>query len=181
MKWNDWLEEYVSTPYGDIARKTMLHMFVKEGLKPFVERHGYRWAKGVNEIQSALATGLYLNRARPHVASDWSGIPSYTEAALHEDADQFTMLFTWTTWEPFWANWGHWDDVSADTNYGRDRRMDIENFVWSQLDLANSAQTRVVDEFLEDENQDDGERRRRLDDAYLRESAESGEWGGYRR
>jgi hypothetical protein len=182
MKWTEWLDEFITTPYGDIPRRTMLHRFVRYGLKPLVEAHGYRWAKGINDIQSALATGLYLNHEKPLMISDWTTIPTYTGDAIQEDADQFNLIFTWDVWDPFWSTWGSWEDVATDTNYGADRRIDIQAFIWGQLDLHNSAQTQVVDEFIDDGNDhDESERRRRHDDVYIRDSAESGEWGGYRR
>jgi hypothetical protein len=53
-------------------------------------------------------------------------------------------------WDKFWLVWREMDDVSDDSPRGQDRRFDIQDFVWGQLDLENSRQTQILDEILEE-------------------------------
>ena len=84
-------------------------------------------------------------------------------------------------WEVFWGTWGGWTDVHVDSWRGGDRRIDIAHYMWTQINLEGSPQTRVVNESMGwyEEYGDDIAASR--EDVYLREAADSGEWGGYRK
>ena len=70
------------------------------------------------------------------------------------------------------------EDVSDDSFRGRDRRIDIEEYIWRQLDLDNSYQSEILyagdDEDYEPEIDDHSKKV----DVYL---LEANGWGGLRR
>ena len=179
MHWNDWLNAFVNTPYGSISRKSMLTLFVKDGLYPFMTAQGYTWASDVNGVKSALATGMFLNQSKPYLSSDWSRVDVLNTDHMPEDKDHYDHVMDRELWWQFWQMWGHWDDVIDDSLH---MRYQIEAFVWTQLDIGGSAQTATVNLLFEEEGQqEEGDNHRRHDDVYIREAAESNEWGGYRR
>jgi hypothetical protein len=55
---------------------------------------------------------------------------------------------SWEIWEEFWALWGVWGDFRPEEFRGQDRRLDIQEFVWGQVDLENSPQTDVLLELM---------------------------------
>lgn len=183
-KWEDWLEEKVESPYGDVPRRIIMHRFVTHGLLPFLHGNGYRIGCSIPEFQSRLATGLWKNEDVSHLASDWSTIPVNNLDYLDEDLHHYHFTLDRDIWDAFWSNWMSWEDISESAWRGWDRRADIEAWVWSQIDLETSPQTKRLDEQLgiNDMSSEEGDRRhRRNEDTYYRDAAESGEWGGYRK
>lgn len=180
MSWTQWLHANIDTPYGMVQRRAMLHMFVKDGLVPFLRAHGYELRGSVQWIQSAIASGLYDSRRKHTLESKWPAPTNVDEDP--EDYDHFHQVIDQEAWKGFWENWGAWEDVDGASQFGPERRLDIEFFVWNHIDLGISPQTKVVDRlFEEEEPQEEGGFGRRHEDIYIREVAESNEWGGYRR
>ena len=178
--WDDWLKMDIETARGPMPRSAMIERFVRDGLMPYVKEKGYEWTGDLNRIKSALASGLHANQMRHRADSVW---PTPTNGDyIKEDLEHFEMVFDSSGWDAFWDNWGGWEDVDSESQYGLERRVDIQNFVWEHLDINASKQTAVVNRiFEEEEQQEDGDNRRRHDDVYVRDMAESNEWGGYRR
>ena len=89
----------------------------------------------------------------------------------------FNDTIGFARWAAFWSAWTDWSDVDPDFPKGRERQMDIERFVWRQLDLDNSPQTEILYYRMhqEEEDEEGGSGNR---DVYLDEAAG---WGGYRR
>ncbi len=189
LSWNDWLEEPLEVETGYfMPRWRIIHRFVKDGLVPFLQRYGYTMHGSISSIQSALASGLYTNQNAALTSSDWTTIPYRNTEDSDEDRAHFDHILSQETWDDeFWSAWNWWPDVGEEEWRGWDRRQDIQNFAWSQMNLAASAQTTIVDEhiFGVEEYFEDADANRRSrstkDDTYLREAAESNEWGGYRR
>jgi hypothetical protein len=182
MDWNEWFYETISWK-GDtyVPRWRVLRHFVKDGLIPFLEKNGYSVAgTPYRELVSRIATGLYENRNRSCVESRWNFMLVNVDYSEGDEAHWYHIM-NQEKWDAFWDTWGQWTDVSLDTWRGDDRRIDIQAYCWTQINLENSFQTRVVNEhmgFTDDMNHMED---RHLEDSYLREAAESGEWGGYRK
>lgn len=186
-QWQEWLEEELQVGLEWVRRRKLIHQFVVHGLIPLLKEHGYTMHGSNDQIQSYLASGLFANRHKHLCDSDWSGIPFLNKAPFGEDLDHYNHVLDQRVWDQFWDGWSYWEDVSTETPRGWDRRQDIQNFVWSQLNLEESPQTIVVTEHIwgdeEPSEENDYHHRRtdRKEDSYLRDAAESNEWGGYRR
>jgi hypothetical protein len=181
MSWNAWLNETVGWKTEYVPRRVAIHRFVKNGLIPFVSSKGYTFACSQDELKSGIATGFYNNQSLSCVESNWR-IAVANNDYLEEDHYQYWHVMDSDVWARFWGTWGMWTDVSEDSWRGPDRRIDIEHYVWSQINLEDSPQTRIVNEMVgiyEDYSEERGHHPR--EDIYLREAADSGEWGGYRR
>jgi hypothetical protein len=184
----EWLDEPVWWTVQRIPRKIVLHRFVKDGLVCFIRSCGYELGRTVRELYTDIATGLYLNYYAYKGRSVWMDEPYNTEP-IPEDRIHFNDVIGFDRWATFWSAWLDWSDLSPDFPNGRERQMDIEEFVWRQLDLDNSPQTEVLyyrmhqeldedagDEFGRGPGPGSGPAQR--SDVYLEEAAG---WGGYRR
>lgn len=141
---DEWLKEVIETPFGEMRRSDMIRTFITQGLTPLVYENGYVW-KNEGVIFQYLATGLYLNRSKHLFESDWSMIPKLNTQYAEEDLEHYTNVFDAYTWEPFWKIWSEWEDLRDDRHRGPDLRAEIEDFVWTMLDLLRSPETNVVD------------------------------------
>ena len=179
----EWLDEEVWWAVDLIPRKIVLYRFVKEGLVPFLKSNGYAFGRSVRELYTYIATGLYTNYYRHKWRSVWLDEP-YNMGRIPEDRIHFNDIISSDTWATFWSAWIFWSDVDPDFPKGRERQMDIEEFVWRQLDLDNSPQTEVLyyrmHQEVDDDTGEDGIARGSGSrcDVYLEEAAG---WGGYRR
>jgi hypothetical protein len=182
----EWLDEPVWWTVQRIPRKIVLHRFVKDGLVRFIRSCGYELGRPVRELYTDIATGLYLNYYAYKGRSVWMDEPYNTEP-IPEDRIHFNDVIGFDRWDTFWSAWLDWSDLSPDFPNGRERQMDIEEFVWRQLDLDNSPQTEVLyyrmhqelDEDAGDEfGRGSGPGPAQRGDVYLEEAAG---WGGYRR
>jgi hypothetical protein len=180
--WIDWLEEHVTWDGVEvIPRRRAIHRFVKGGLVPFLTYHGYAIDVRMTDLCSRIATGLYVNQGLSCMASKWD-FCSVNNDYLEDDLRRYWHVIDTDRWASFWERWGVWSDVDPMRWRGEDRRIDIQEYAWTQINLERSVQTRIVNEFLgiwEDSGEDVVNNSR--EDMYLREAKESGEWGGYRK
>ena len=180
-EWNNWLEESVVWDvYEDIPRRIAIHRLCKRGLIPFVESHGYVMNATLNELGSRIATGLFINRGKRTLERNWRFGYIESETNTPEYKYRYQQIIDTEEWEKFWNIWGVWSDLDNYSLDGHHRQYDIQEYIWTQLSVELSPHTRIVDEFLGiEENEDISE----LDgkDIYLKESSESNEWGGYRK
>ena len=177
----EWLDEPVWWTVQSIPRKIVLHRFVKEGLVPFIRSCGYVLGPPLRHLYTCIATDLYRNYHAFKGRSVWTD-ELYNMNPIPEDRIHFNDVIGYDKWSAFWSAWVFWSDVDPDFPNGREHQMDIEEFVWRQLDLDNSPQTEVLyyrmhQEVDEDWADDSGGRGGRSD-VYLEEAAG---WGGYRR
>jgi hypothetical protein len=179
-KWNNWLNETVYWDTTDeILRRTAIRRLCRSGLIPFLESHGYILNVDETELGSRIATGMYNNRHVGYIESNWS-FGSVENSCMNSDYQaHFRHVIDIDEWEKFWTIWGCWGDLDKDMRYGWDRQRDIENYIWSLISAERSRQTLIIREILGEDDEYETEHDSR--DAYLRESAESNEWGGYRR
>lgn len=148
---------------------------------PFVQANGYSFlGTSETELLSRIATGLYENRNRSCVESRWDFALVNMQYFEGEEA-HWHHIMSQDKWDVFWETWGQWTDVSLDSWRGEDRRIDIQAYIWTQLNLEDSSQTRVANEHMGINDDITHGEERHLEDSYLREAAESGEWGGYRK
>jgi len=160
-----------------VPRRIAIYRFVVNGLYPFLNANGYSLYQTPREFATSIGTLLYLNRG----ASCLDSHPAVLDDAAKEymeERQHFYHVLDWRKWQEFWNVWGVWEDVSLEDSRGADRRIDIQEFCWSHIDIEYSRQSTVVKELmgLVDETSTG-----RGEDSYLREAAESNEWGGYRK
>ena len=176
-----WLEEPVfwnNIEY--ISRRTAIVRLCVDGLIPFIEKNGYCIRILPQELYKRIAKGLFLNQRISTVVSKWSFSPIENPCTLNEHRAHFYHIVNPYKWENFWKRWGMWSDVSLEYEYGWHRQIDIQEYIWTQLDLDLSPQTQVVNEHLglvDEAAMEDNDNR----DNYIKDMAESNEWAGYRR
>lgn len=175
----EWLKEPTLWNVIPIKRGTILLSFVKEGLIPFVEARGYKFGRNGNELYTYIAKGLYMNYGRSTMDSVWTDVPVNTEGTAEDRIHYYDSLDV-DAWSDFWQKWSDWDDIATESYRGRDRQIDIEEFVWRQLDLDSSPQTEVLYYRMNDESEQEvGDQEIiKRPDVYLEET--SG-WGGLRK
>lgn len=110
---------------------------------------------------------------------------------LPEERDHYYTVMDRAIWDNFWTGWSHWEDVSEHNWRGLDRRADIEDYCWTQLDLDRSSQTKRIlfilgidEEAITAEEGRAGRNKHRSkgsDDVYIKEATDSGQFGGYRK
>lgn len=168
-----WLDEVVCWDEVEyIPRYTAIWRFVSKGLCPFLKSNGYIIKGDIKSFSSSIATLLYMNRGESCLNAKLFAADVEWEK---DDKDHYYHVLSESKWDTLWSEWAVWSDLN---NYrGRDRQIDIQEYCWIFLDLEKSPQTRTVDELLAhlEETPTNGR-----EDMYLREAAESNEWGGYR-
>jgi hypothetical protein len=178
MSWNSWLNEKVAWDITEyIPRGTAIQRLCNQGLVPFLESHGYAVAISPKDLGSRVATGLYNNMTRSHLESEWSFGPVENSSMSDDYEVRYRHVISSDEWQKFWSIWGVWSDFDTERHYGWDRQRDVEDYIWTQIDAEGSRQTAIVNEFLSEEYVPEHDSR----DAYLRDAAESNEWGGRRR
>ena len=178
-----WLRENCYWGAEEMPRWKCIRTFVHDCLIPFIQRAGYEWRWPSKEIQNRIATGLFENRTKTHLMSNWSYLLPCAPIQSDEQEAHFHHILNRQEWDRFWGTWGNWTDVSLHEPYGFDRRHDIEYYVWGELDLAISSQTRELEEIILGGEADDedvfGNRAKGTTDAHIQEADYHG-WLGYR-
>ena len=182
MRFQSWLEETIEWGEGNaVPRWKAIRYFVMEGLAPFVKSLGYEFACTEKQLCNCIATGLFDNRNRSFLESNW---PKLTAGGSEEEMAHFHFVCDQEKWEKFWNIWGNWTDMNPmESSRGADRRMDIESAVWNYLDLDRSSQTLELYELMAGGDEDDAPLSRPGQqgvDSYLQDAEHNG-WGGYRK
>jgi hypothetical protein len=141
-----WLNEMVwDGSVGYVKRRAVVWQFTKYGLIPFLKAYGYILHVDEKELSTGIASLLFHN---------W-GHSLLTPVAVHrcddysvEHREHYNHVIDPTAWESFWTQWNWWEDVSLESERGFYRRLDIQEYCWSQLDISSSPQTRIVEEHM---------------------------------
>lgn len=178
-----WLQQPIDWKgVGIVPRCAAIRAFVAKGLRPFLAQLGYKISISDELLQSRIASGLFDNQGTSHIQSNWS---YGKEMGPHsqEEVYHYSHVVDSAAWDTFWFEWGSWADVSLEDGgeRGQDRRYDIEAFIWSQIDLDASPQTKIIMDFLRFDEFSVAQEAARREDTYLREAAESGQFEGKRR
>ena len=178
-----WLEEPIYSNTEIVSRKKCIYQFVSNGLLHWIQENGYCWGVSTKTLLNTIATGLYENQHKCHIESEWN-YPIVNNDYSDEEKDHYYHHLDTDMWRRFWSRWGNWSDVSTDSFRGQDRRLDIQEFVWGQLNLSDSPQINILNEMLYDESYDNDiivDKKQNRTDIYLQDMAEYGGYGGYRK
>jgi hypothetical protein len=177
MWFDEWLEQNVYTFHGRLKRKQCIKRFTK-ALWHFIINRGYSWQITEYHLQNCIATGLYENTGKSHIASEWNYSDVNTEYS-DDDLNHYLHIVDSYAWATFWAQNGLWGDLDKDEFRGQDRRQDIEEFVWKQINILASPQTQELYEILL--GGEDDVPLTPAGEVYLQETVEYNGWGGIRR
>lgn len=147
-EWTTWLDTYVYLNELDwksaMKRKEALHIFIEEGLKPFVQSHGYVFSTHYN-LLSHLATYMYKKYARDFVKQPFARFVDHRNV----DYDYYEeVAIPGEEWEAFWQTWGTMTDFYDDN---LDNRWWVPSFCYNRLDLESSDTTNTLDKELDEE------------------------------
>jgi hypothetical protein len=141
----DWLEELVCWDDAEyIPRYRAIGAFVSDGLYPFIMDNGYMVRADEKRFAKLVALLLYRNRGISCLDSNII-LPQPANSS-NEHRWHYDHVLSESRWEHFWRSWAMWSDFTDQR--GVDRRIDIQELCWSQLDLDESPQTLVVEELL---------------------------------
>ena len=141
-----WLEEMVSWDgVEEIPRYKAIGRFVADGLQPFLKANGYTIRPSTKQLGQGVARILYSNSGVSCMDSRLPWVSS-DEVATMEHKWHFNHVMSESAWEYFWSIWAVWPDVTDE--WAQDRRIDIQEYCWSQIDLDESSQTQVVEEHM---------------------------------
>lgn len=143
-RWVNWQLDRVSIDNDEAyVRKNIIKSFIEDDLIPFIQRNGYTFACEPFRISECIARVLYFGRL--------SHEPLNTEY-IDDDYDHYYYTIDDEKWEYFWKNWSWWKDLGDEyKNY----HEEIRYCVWTLLDIGNSKQTRILNEILGINNDDD--------------------------
>jgi len=108
--------------------------------------HGYSLQLNVNEMSTGIASLLFYNRG--HTLVTPCVLNTRNDYSV-EHKQHYNHIIDSSRWRTLWDAWSFWEDVSPDYGHGFYRRLDIEEYCWSQIDLNTSKHTRIVEEFIE--------------------------------
>jgi len=173
----DWLHSYVDFGQEQMKRGQLFKYFLEEGIVPFINSMGYTIGTPTNVLYGGMVSGLYENRGKSTMESVWNR-DHFCEAWNDDDRLHYYHVIDPDTWDKFWKTWNFMEDFSDISYHGQDRRMDIEQFIWRQLDLENSYQTEILYGEMTEEDETEHDESSKKVDVYLLEAAG---WGGLRR
>jgi hypothetical protein len=156
MNPEDWLNQaiYVGT-LDMLRRRTMIWRFTKYGLEPFLKANGYALHGNTSTLSSGIASLLFHNRDHTLICPYAYGVNEHNDYSS-EHKQHYNHVIDYKAWEKFWEEWGMWEDVSLDFPYGFYRRIDIQEYIWSEVNLAMSSQTRIVEEHIDGYTYEEG-------------------------
>jgi len=139
-----WLKERIpGRGLETICRRTMIFGLAHD-LTAMMKARGYVLLVNTQQLANGIATVLYHNRGHGLMG------PCVFEQQ-YEYGDEYIQHYSDTvSWERFWETWGSWDDVSLTTLYGFYRRLDIQEYVVSQLNHALSPQSKSLEAEMKD-------------------------------
>jgi hypothetical protein len=141
----DWLEELVCWDDSEyIPRYRAIGAFVSDGLYPFIRVNDYTVKTDEKRFAKLVALLLYRNSGLSCLDSNII-LPQPANSS-HEHRWHYDHIMSESKWGHFWRSWAMWSDFTDQR--GVDRRIDIQELCWSQLDLDESPQTLVVEELM---------------------------------
>ena len=167
---------YVEWKGNYVRRGVLFKIFLHEGLLPFITSAGYTIGTPLRTFYGFIVEGLYKNRNHSSLESTWN-TTYYTKGLIDEDRIHYHDVINPETWDDFWSGWNDIEEFSSESFRGSDRRNDLQELVWRQLDIENSYQTEVLYELMNDYDEQEPEESSKKVDVYLLET--SG-WGGLR-
>ena len=145
--WEAWLDAPIDWGLtGSTTRRKAIVRFVKYGLIPFLESNGYYVSSAPRTIGSGIARLLFANEGLSCLETTTA--PANNDAYPEEHMHRYYHVIDGEKWDTFWNEWGVWTGVDEFSSRGFDRRIEIQEFCWTQIDLEKSPQTQVVEEFL---------------------------------
>lgn len=146
MNSETWLTEEVECKGGyTMTRRKAIWLFTKNYLVSFLSSHGYTVYPTPKEFSCGIATLLFQHRK--HTLIGPFQFERQNDYSI-EHKEHFNHKIDYKAWETFWKDYGFWEDVDINSFYGFYRRLDIQEYCWSQLDLSCSRQTAIVEDHI---------------------------------
>ena len=142
-----WLDEMLWCGGSNYStRRAIIWRFTKYGIFPFLHSHGYSLQVTAKDMSCGIASLLFHNRGHTLITPF---IIDTKNDYIIEHKEHYTHVIDSSQWNSLWDAWSFWEDISPEYGHGFYRRLDIEEYCWSQIDLHNSKQTYIVEELME--------------------------------
>ena len=160
-----WLDQEFPISYEEVVdRRTSLTLFAHD-LTYFMKIHGYtmdsRWNTGV----FAVARWIY----KIHCDTS-TRCPKILHRNYEEDRDQYLDTVTDSALADFLRLWNHMPDFDYDTKNGRLLWDELQDMLWSYVDLEESTQGMQVVSWFDDSDSDSDGGNGKVD-VYIQDSA----------
>ena len=137
-----WLDQRFPVSYHDVlARRSYIPVFT-ERISLLLKNHGYlmdsRWG--------AAAVVQWIYRIHCNTAKRY---PILLHRNMPEDKDQYLDSITDELLEEFLSQWKHIPDFDVDTRLGRIVHDELQQFLWSYIDMDESPQGMNVISWLD--------------------------------
>jgi len=159
--WRHWQNQAIEvgpSHFGSVApsekRKHIIRAFAEDELIPLMHANGYNVGCSNFRMAECVARLLYMRGQMNHQYIN----DSYEE----EDINHYYHVIDTAQWMSIWHRWSWWEDLGTED---RSYIEDIRFCVWTLVDLENSHQTKLLDELLDVNEDDDNTNNRR--DPYL--------------
>jgi hypothetical protein len=129
-EYNAWLNNFDDTYFHD---------FINKGLRPFLERFGYKLSLQTSTVVKYLKEWLFsIVYIKNHSSFDLNRqfIYCFHNGGM-EDFDYFMFKISPDDWDELLDAWQH-TELFDDSDAGHDQRAEIHMFVWRIIDLYNS-------------------------------------------
>jgi hypothetical protein len=149
MNSEQWLNEevYVGT-LQRARRRLVIWRFAKYGIEPFIRSYGYALYPNTAKLSCDIATLLFHARGHTMICPHSYAVNAQNDYSI-EHKQHYNHVIDYATWQGFWEEWNMWYDVSLDSPHGFYRRIDIQDYVWSQINLEASVHTQKVEEHMD--------------------------------
>jgi hypothetical protein len=126
-KFASWQYEEINTfHYGVISIQNILHIFLDNGIVPFIQKNGYTFLSSKTHIGDSFASLLF------HLDFD-KDYMFYSTRDINYKSELFNDYMHYPEWKNFWKSWNN------DTNnFFIDAEIQIQLLMWSYIDINKS-------------------------------------------
>jgi len=133
-------EEVITHRYGAITINKLIHIFLTNGIIPFIKKNGYIFSMSKEYTENSLATILF------HL--DFNKFYKFKSPCdITFDNEFVNDYLYYPDWETFWKVWNH-----CTNNFFVDAELEIQILMWTCIDIRKSM---ACKEYLEDSDVDD--------------------------
>jgi len=138
-QFNTWQNKEIYTHnYGYTSINTLISIFIKEGIMPFVASHKYKYGDSKYTIENAIATTIFHLYHNRFYICDLPKDINFTD-------EHYNNYIYYIDWDSFWK---YWNKVSD--GFFEDFNIELQNLIWSYIHLEQSEPYISYNKLIED-------------------------------